>query len=181
MPVTSNMQKIEIWLIIQFLSRKKFHAKQIVLLICSSMKLGPDLLQARFVHIAQTALFFEFLLNMPTTIYIKKRAHLKTFSWCAYLKMVTQTFTHYCSIRLIAWHKDRRMYKVTVFSKQRLLIIRPPMYYTWYYTALSIARYPLISQGSGQVSESIWPECLKLPINLYSGQRSSKFSDLLCK
>ena len=37
------MQQIEIWLAILFLSRKKFHAKQIFVL-SSSMKLGPDLI-----------------------------------------------------------------------------------------------------------------------------------------
>ncbi len=33
---------VEIWLVILFLSRKKFHAKQIVVL-SSSMKLGPGI------------------------------------------------------------------------------------------------------------------------------------------
>ncbi len=34
---------VEIWLVILFLSRKKFHAKQIFVL-SSSMKLGPDVI-----------------------------------------------------------------------------------------------------------------------------------------
>ena len=37
------MQQMEIWLVILFLSRKKFHAKQIFVL-SSSMKLGPGVL-----------------------------------------------------------------------------------------------------------------------------------------
>ena len=48
-PVTSNMQQMEIWLVILFLSRKKCHAKQISVL-SSSMKLGPALCPQR-VHI----------------------------------------------------------------------------------------------------------------------------------
>ena len=36
------MQQMEIWLVILFFSRKKFHAKQICVL-SSSMKLGPGL------------------------------------------------------------------------------------------------------------------------------------------
>ena len=40
-PVTSKMQQMEIWLVILFLSRKKFPAKQIFVL-SSSMKLGPE-------------------------------------------------------------------------------------------------------------------------------------------
>ena len=40
--VTSSMQQMEIQLVILFLSKKKFHAKQICLL-SSSMKLGPEL------------------------------------------------------------------------------------------------------------------------------------------
>ena len=39
-PVSSNMQLMEIWLVILFLSRKKFHAQQICVL-SSSIKLGP--------------------------------------------------------------------------------------------------------------------------------------------
>ena len=35
------MQQMETWLVILFLSSKKFHAKQICVL-SSSMKLGPD-------------------------------------------------------------------------------------------------------------------------------------------
>ena len=42
-PVTSKMQQMEIWLVILFLSRKKCHAKQIVVL-SSAMKLSPDAL-----------------------------------------------------------------------------------------------------------------------------------------
>ena len=38
------MQQLEIWLVILFSSRKKFHAKQVVVL-SSSMKLAPSLLQ----------------------------------------------------------------------------------------------------------------------------------------
>ena len=41
-PVSSNMQQMEIWLVILFLSRKNFHAKQNVV-PSSSMKLGPGL------------------------------------------------------------------------------------------------------------------------------------------
>ena len=36
------MQQMEIWLVILFLSRKKFHAQQ-TFVLSSSMKLGPDL------------------------------------------------------------------------------------------------------------------------------------------
>ena len=42
MPVTSKMQQIKIWLVILFLSRKTFHAKQIFVLT-GFMKLGPGL------------------------------------------------------------------------------------------------------------------------------------------
>ena len=38
-PVTSNLKQLEIWLVILFLTRKKFHAEQIVVL-SSSVKLG---------------------------------------------------------------------------------------------------------------------------------------------
>ena len=38
-PATSNMQQIEIWLVILYLSRREFHAKQMFVL-SSSMKLG---------------------------------------------------------------------------------------------------------------------------------------------
>ena len=40
-PVKSNMQQTENWLVILFLSRKKCHAKQ-TFVLSSSMKLGPD-------------------------------------------------------------------------------------------------------------------------------------------
>ena len=42
-PVRSNIQQMEIWLVNLFLSWKKFHAKQIFEL-SSSMKLGPEML-----------------------------------------------------------------------------------------------------------------------------------------
>ena len=42
------MQQEQIWLVILFFSRKKFHAKQICVL-SSAMKLGPELLTSRLV------------------------------------------------------------------------------------------------------------------------------------
>ena len=52
------MQQMQIWLVILFLSKKKFHAKQIVVLT-SSMKLDPGRLLAEnglctFLSIPQT-------------------------------------------------------------------------------------------------------------------------------
>ena len=52
--VTSNMQQMEIWLVILFLSRKKFQAKQMFVL-SSSTKFGPVLLGLHLTQ-AQRAL-----------------------------------------------------------------------------------------------------------------------------
>ena len=49
MPVTRNMAKMEIWLVILFLSRKKFSAKEMFVL-SSSMKLGPALAGVLLQH-----------------------------------------------------------------------------------------------------------------------------------
>ena len=74
-PVSSNMQQMEIWLVILFLTRKKFHAKQIFVLSIS-MKLGTVLLGTtttlkRFTRIVspQTALDQKnSLLNLETRL-----------------------------------------------------------------------------------------------------------------
>ena len=65
---------MEIWLVILFLSRKKFHAKQMCLL-SSSMKLGPVLSLGVSQHMHETNLW-KFVLNCCMKTIKKKHVQL---------------------------------------------------------------------------------------------------------
>ena len=62
MQVTSNMQQMEILLVILFLSGKKFHAKQIVVLTSFTI-LGPDYTSTTQFQILLISIFSPNILN----------------------------------------------------------------------------------------------------------------------